>query len=80
MKNKNEIIINHELIECLTDQLKCCIYSSLEDESFKYPYIIGFSEIIKIINDKYNIKIDIYNLDEKINDEMFKEIVKGLGD
>ena len=51
----------------------------IKENSSNYKYIMGYSEIKKILKDKYDIDLDLNRVYEYEVDKMIKEIKKSIG-
>ena len=75
----SEMYVDEETINFLFEQLKISFKEKIKEESFNYKYIIGYSEIKKILKDKYDIDLDLNRVYEYEVDKMIKEIEKSIG-
>lgn len=75
----SEVYVDDEIINFLFEQLKISLKEKLKENSSNYKYIIGYSEIKKILKDKYDIDLDLNRVYEYEVDKMIKEIEKSIG-
>ena len=75
----NEVYVDEEIINFLFEQLKISLKEKIKENSSNYKYIIGYSEIKKILKDKYDIDLDLNRVYEYEVDKMIKEIEKSIG-
>ena len=75
----SEMYVDEEIINFLFEQLKISLKEKIKENSSNYKYIIGYSEIKKILKDKYDIDLDLNRVYEYEVDKMIKEIEKGIG-
>ena len=68
-----------EIIIFLFEQLKISLKEKIKENSSNYKYIMGYSEIKKILKDKYDIDLDLNRVYEYEVDKMIKEIEKSIG-
>lgn len=69
-------IVDEEIINFLFEQLKMSLKEKIKKNSSNYKYIMGYSEIKKILKDKYDI--DLNGVYEYEVDKMIKEIEKSI--
>ena len=67
----SEVYVDEEIINFLFEQLKISLKEKIKENSSNYKYIIGYSEIKKILED------DQYNSTIYITMETMKYLVKG---
>ena len=70
--------VDEEIINFLFKQLKISLKEKIKENSSNYKYIIGYSEIKKILKDKYDIDLDLNRVYEYEVDKMIKEIEKSI--
>ncbi len=75
----SEVYVDEEIINFLFEQLKISLKEKIKENSSNYKYIIGYSEIKKILKDKYDIDLDLNRVYEYEVDKMIKEIEKSIG-
>ena len=75
----SEVYVDEEIINFLFEQLKISLKEKIKENSSNYKYIIGYSEIKKILKDKYDIDLDLSRVYEYEVDKMIKEIEKNIG-
>ena len=75
----SEMYVDEEIINFLFEQLKVSLKEKIKENSSNYKYIIGYSEIKKILKDKYDIDLDLNRVYEYEVDKMIKEIEKSIG-
>ena len=75
----SEVYVDEEIINFLFEQLKISLKEKIKENSSNYKYIIGYSEIKKILKDKYAIDLDLNRVYEYEVDKMIKEIEKSIG-
>ena len=75
----SEVYVDEEIINFLFEQLKISLKEKIKENSSNYKYIMGYSEIKKILKDKYDIDLDLNRVYEYEVDKMIKEIEKGIG-
>lgn len=75
----SEVYVDEEIINFLFEQLKISLKEKIKENSSNYKYIIGYSEIKKILKDKYDIDLDLSRVYEYEVDKMIKEIEKSIG-
>ena len=75
----SEVYVDDEIINFLFEQLKISLKEKIKENSSNYKYIIGYSEIKKILKDKYDIDLDLNRVYEYEVDKMIKEIEKNIG-
>ena len=75
----SEMYVDEETINFLFEQLKVSLKEKIKENSSNYKYIIGYSEIKKILKDKYDIDLDLNRVYEYEVDKMIKEIEKSIG-
>lgn len=75
----SEVYVDDEIINFLFEQLKISLKEKIKENSSNYKYIIGYSEIKKILKDKYDIDLDLNRVYEYEVDKMIKEIEKSIG-
>ena len=75
----SEVYVDEEIINYLFEQLKISLKEKIKENSSNYKYIIGYSEIKKILKDKYDIDLDLNRVYEYEVDKMIKEIEKSIG-
>lgn len=76
----SEVYVDDEIINFLFEQLKISLKEKIKENSSNYKYIIGYSEIKKILKDKYDIDLDLNRVYEYEVDKMIKEIEKSIGE
>ena len=75
----SEMYVDEDIINFLFEQLKISLKEKIKENSSNYKYIIGYSEIKKILKDKYDIDLDLNRVYEYEVDKMIKEIEKSIG-
>lgn len=75
----SEVYVDEDIINFLFEQLKISLKEKIKENSSNYKYIIGYSEIKKILKDKYDIDLDLNRVYEYEIDKMIKEIEKSIG-
>lgn len=75
----SEVYVDEDIINFLFEQLKISLKEKIKENSSNYKYIIGYSEIKKILKDKYDIDLDLNRVYEYEVDKMIKEIEKSIG-
>ena len=75
----SEVYVDEEIINFLFEQLKISLTEKIKENSSNYKYIMGYSEIKKILKDKYDIDLDLNRVYEYEVDKMIKEIEKSIG-
>ena len=70
--------VDDEILDFLFEQLKISLKEKIKEDSSNYKYIIGYSEIKKILKDKYDIDLDLNRVYEYEVDKMIKEIEKNI--
>ena len=75
----SEVYVDEEIINFLFEQLKISLKEKIKENSSNYKYIIGYSEIKKILKDKHDIDLDLNRVYEYEVDKMIKEIEKSIG-
>ena len=75
----SEMYVDEDIINFLFEQLKVSLKEKIKENSSNYKYIIGYSEIKKILKDKYDIDLDLNRVYEYEVDKMIKEIEKSIG-
>lgn len=75
----SEVYVDEDIINFLFEQLKISLKEKIKENSSNYKYIIGYSEIKKILKDKYDIDLDLNRVYEYEVDKMIKEIEKNIG-
>lgn len=75
----SEVYVDEDIINFLFEQLKINLKEKIKENSSNYKYIIGYSEIKKILKDKYDIDLDLNRVYEYEVDKMIKEIEKSIG-
>lgn len=75
----SEVYVDEDIINFLFEQLKIGLKEKIKENSSNYKYIIGYSEIKKILKDKYDIDLDLNRVYEYEVDKMIKEIEKSIG-
>jgi len=76
----SEVYVDDEIINFLFEQLKISLKEKIKENSSNYKYIMGYSEIKKILKDKYDIDLDLNRVYEYEVDKMIKEIEKSIGE
>ena len=78
-QNCKKITINKNLLDKLLEEINLFIKTDIEEEQpFKYPYILGFSEALIILKNKYNLEIELEHIDNNVFDKMISEIITNL--
>lgn len=75
----SEVYVDEDIINFLFEQLKISLKEKIKENSSNYKYIMGYSEIKKILKDKYDIDLDLNRVYEYEVDKMIKEIEKSIG-
>ena len=75
----SDVYVDEDIINFLFEQLKISLKEKIKENSSNYKYIIGYSEIKKILKDKYDIDLDLNRVYEYEVDKMIKEIEKNIG-
>ena len=75
----SEGYVDDEIINFLFEQLKISLKEKIKENSSNYKYIVSYSEIKKILKDKYDIDLDLNRVYEYEVDKMIKEIEKSIG-
>ena len=75
----SEVYVDEDIINFLFEQLKISFKEKIKENSSNYKYIMGYSEIKKILKDKYDIDLDLNRVYEYEVDKMIKEIEKSIG-
>ena len=75
----SDVYVDEDIINFLFEQLKISLKEKIKENSSNYKYIIGYSEIKKILKDKYDIDLDLNRVYEYEVDKMIKEIEKSIG-
>lgn len=75
----SEVYVDEDIINFLFEQLKISLKEKIKENSSNYKYIIGYSEIKKILKDKYDMDLDLNRVYEYEVDKMIKEIEKSTG-
>ena len=75
----SEVYVDDEIINFLFEQLKISLKEKIKENSSNYKYIVSYSEIKKILKDKYDIDLDLNRVYEYEVDKMIKEIEKSIG-
>lgn len=75
----SEVYVDEDIINFLFEQLKISLKEKIKENSSNYKYIIGYSEMKKILKDKYDIDLDLNRVYEYEVDKMIKEIEKSIG-
>jgi len=76
----SDVYVDDEIINFLFEQLKISLKEKIKENSSNYKYIMGYSEIKKILKDKYDIDLDLNRVYEYEVDKMIKEIEKSIGE
>jgi len=76
----SEVYVDEDIINFLFEQLKISLKEKIKENSSNYKYIMGYSEIKKILKDKYDIDLDLNRVYEYEVDKMIKEIEKSIGE
>ena len=75
----SEVYVDEDIINFLFEQIKISLKEKIKENRSNYKYIIGYSEIKKILKDKYDIDLDLNRVYEYEVDKMIKEIEKSIG-
>ena len=75
----SEVYVDEDIINFLFEQLKISLKVKIKENSSNYKYIVSYSEIKKILEDKCDIDLDLNRVYEYEVDKMIKEIEKSIG-
>lgn len=72
----SEVYVDEDIINFLFEQLKISLKVKIKENSSNYKYMVSYSEIKKILEDKCDIDLDLNRVYEYEVDKMIKEIEK----